>query len=305
MGEAAQGEALRPDSPALAAFERHRGYLRHVAYRMLGSLADAEDVLQDAYLRWHHADREAVRNEKGYLSSVVTRLCLDHLGSARVRREQYVGAWLPEPLIDSADDADGPDASVEFGYALMLALERLSPLERAAFLLHDIFDMSFTEVARSIGRDEAACRQLALRARRHVRESRPRFPVPAAEGRAIAEAYFRASRDGDIASLESLLAEHAVMVHDGGGRKPAALNPIRGRDRVLRFKQGIARKQGRTPSRLLHLGPVDGLPGLVTMEHGETLQATALVIEEGRIVAIYVIRNPDKLAHIDMPGARA
>jgi RNA polymerase sigma-70 factor (ECF subfamily) len=260
---------------------------------MLGSVADAEDVVQDAFLRWIHADRDAVREPEAYLRRVVTRLCLDHLKSARRRRETYVGPWLPEPVVEAAQD-EVDDVTLP----LMMALERLSPLERAAFLLHDVFGVGFDEVALTIGREPATCRQLASRARTHVRAARPRFQMPKERGLEIAAAFFAASRRGDMGQLRSLLAADVAVYADGGGKTPAALRPIVGRDDVMRFQASLARVFASQMSRLVRYGLINGLPGFVTVEQGSTLQTTALQIEDGKVVAIYVMRNPDKLRHL-------
>ncbi len=285
------------------AFEAHRGYLAGLAYRMLGSVADAQDVVQDAYLRWHSADVASVQAPRAYLSQIVTRLCLDYLKSARHRRETYVGPWLPEPLLDDPRlvTEAAPDVASDVSVALMLALERLSPLERAAFILRDIFDVGFDEIARTLDRDEAACRQLVARARAHVRENRPRYPVAEDEGSRITEAFFAASREGDLAGLRALLAENVVLHTDGGGRKPSARRIVEGDDHVSRFFAGIAGKAKRAGRRLtvwkrpLH---INGLPGFVSVEADGTLQTTALEIVDERITAVYVMRNPEKLTHI-------
>jgi RNA polymerase sigma-70 factor (ECF subfamily) len=282
-----------PDKDAAASFSPLRSRLNRIAYRMLGSVAEAEDVVQDAYLRWHQADRSQVREPAAFLVRTVTRLCLDVLKSARVQREQYIGPWLPEPVIDAAeDDSDG------ITLTLMMALERLSPLERAAFLLHDVFGVDFHEIAQAIGRDSAACRQLASRARSHVRDARPRYPVLPERGKEIAAAFFAASRNGDMQALKSLLAGDVVAYTDGGGKLPSALKPIYGQDRVARFFVGMARKPWHQSSPVLEECTIDGLPGFVTVER-EALQTTSLAIEDDRIAAIYIVRNPDKLRHID------
>ena len=209
-----------------ADFEPLRRHLMALAYRLVGSLAEAEDLVQEAYLRWHDTDRSAILNVRAYLSKVLVRLCLDHLKTARVRRENYVGEWLPEPVLDdnalTAETAS--EMADDLSVGLMLALERLSPLERAAFLLHDVFDFDFAEVAQTVGTSEAACRQLAARARAHVRESRPRFRVSQEDGARIVEAFLNATRTGDVQTLTRLLAEDAVLRSDGGGKKPAALH---------------------------------------------------------------------------------
>ena len=223
--------------PALS-FEPHRRRLLGLAYRMLGSLAEAEDAVQDAYLRWHAVDRDEVKDSRAFLTTATTRICLDVLRSARARREEYVGPWLPEPVVDPR--ALAPDAQTELAedlsIALLLALDRLSPLERAAFLLHDVFDCSFSEVASALGRSEAACRQLATRARTHVREARPRDESVARDRgddattkhEELVVAFVDASRSGDLDALMSMLAEDARLVADGGGKVQAALNVIEG-----------------------------------------------------------------------------
>jgi RNA polymerase sigma-70 factor (ECF subfamily) len=278
---------------AAASFAPLRPRLLRLAYRMLGSLADAEDVVQDAYLRWHRADRAAVRDAAAYLVRTVTRLCLDAMKSARARRESYVGDWLPEPLVVEPDDG-GDDLTL----TLMLALERLSPLERAAFLLHDVFGQSFDQVAAALDRDAASCRQLAVRARAHVREARPRFPVSDARGEEIANAFFEASRSGDLDALQAMLAADVVLTSDGGGKRLATLNAIRGLAKVTRLFGGLARKIAPGGSQLLALRRIDGLPGFVSREPDGLLQTTALQIEGERITAIYVMRNPDKLGRL-------
>jgi RNA polymerase sigma-70 factor (ECF subfamily) len=275
------------------AFEALRPRLRRLAHRMLGSAAEAEDIVQEAWLRWEGADQAAVRDPAGFLNRVVTRLCLDQLKSARARRETYIGPWLPEPVLEPvAEEAE------DLTTTLLLALERLTPLERAAFLLHDVFGQPFEAVAESIGRDPAACRQLASRARGHVRQARPRHPVAAAEGQAIAEAFRHASRHGDIAALRGLLAEGVILHADGGGKRPAPADILAGADLVARFFAGLAAKGYFDHEAPLHQGLVDGLPGFVTRERDGVPQTTALAIEEGRIVAIYVMRNPDKLGEV-------
>lgn len=237
--------------PDATEFERHRAHLTALAYRMLGSVAEAEDAVQDAFLRWHRTDRTGVAEPRAFLARVVTRLCLDRLKAARHRRETYVGPWLSEPLVEDPALAVPPpeDLARDVSVALMLALERLSPLERAAFLLHDGFDLGFDEIAAALGRSEAACRQLASRARANVQAARSRFAVDAAERTRLAAAFFAASRSGDAVALRDLLATEATLHTDGGGRRRAALNVIAGAGRIARFFAGLARK-GRNPTPL-------------------------------------------------------
>lgn len=277
----------------LADFQRERKRLARLAYRMLGSFSEAEDVVQDAWLKWEQV-AGGVDSPAAYLTRVVTRLCLDRLKSARARRETYIGPWLPDPLVGSAD----PDEVVadDITVTLMLAMERLSPLERAAFLLHDVFEIALSDVATTLGREPAAVRQLASRARKHVRAARPRFSVEAAEADRITQAFFVAARDGDTATLASLLARSVEIHSDGGGKVLAFRNVIRGVDRVLRLFAGLRRKNAPT-ARLLRTAQIDGLPGYISVDRG-IVQTTALEIRDGKITAIYIVRNPDKLQHL-------
>ncbi|QNA85594.1 sigma-70 family RNA polymerase sigma factor [Sphingomonas sp. So64.6b] len=275
-------------------FEAQRPRLLRLAYRMLGSVGEAEDVVQDAWLRWRRFDG-VVDHPAAFLSRIVTRLCLDVMKSARVRRETYVGEWLPEPLFDPAEENEPAD---DLTMTLMLALERLSPLERAAFLLHDVFGVALNDVATTLDRDAGAVRQLAVRARKHVHDARPRFPVDQQEADRIAEAFFTASRSGDTKALQALLADNVVLHSDGGGRVLAFRNPIIGIDRMLRLFAGLYRKFGEQGMVMIRPVWIDGLPGYVSSERGEILQTTALAIENGRIAGIYVMRNPDKLKHV-------
>ena len=275
-------------------FETQRPRLVRLAYRMLGSLAEAEDVVQDAWLRWQDVDHAKVESVPAFLSRIVTRLCLDVMKSARMRRESYVGSWLPEPVIE---EDDGPDED-NLTLTLMLALERLSPLERAAFLLHDVFGVALNEVATTIERDPAAVRQLAARARQHVQDARPRYTVAQDEGSRIAEAFFTASRSGDIDGLRTLLAQNVVVTSDGGGKVHAFLNPIVGLNAVLRLYEGLTRKLGITDGGFYKPVRIDGLPGYVSYERDNVFQTTAFEIEDGKIVTVYITRNPDKLQHV-------
>jgi RNA polymerase sigma-70 factor, ECF subfamily len=283
---------MSDQSPA-ASFDPLRPQMIRIAYRMLGSVADAEDVVQDAFLRWLDVDRDAVREPEAYLRRVVTHLCLDRLKSARYRRETYVGPWLPEPVVEPAQD-EIDDVTLP----LMMALERLSPLERAAFLLHDVFDVGFDEIAQTIGREPATCRQLASRARTHIRDARPRFHVPKERRLEIAAAFFAASRGGEMEQLRSLLAADVTIYADGGGKTPAATQPIVGLENVIQLIASLAPIFAEKMSRILRFAFINGLPGFVTIEADDILQTTALQIEDGRIIAIYVVRNQDKLRHL-------
>jgi len=287
-----------------ATFDPHRRRLLGLAYRMLGSMAEAEDAVQDAYLRWHAADRASIAEPRAFLMTTTTRLCLDVLKSARITREAYVGPWLPEPVADTQSLA--PDAQTELAedlsVALLLALERLSPLERAAFLLHDVFDYSFSDIASALERSEAACRQLATRARTHVRESRPRGVVPNTErddGRhtELLSAFMQASRSGDMDTLMRLLSSDARLVADGGGKVTSALNVIEGAKRVAAFMSGVVRK-GWNDRFEVRPARLNGLPGLLLFGPDGLVQTTAFEFDGDVIRAIYVVRNPDKLERL-------
>jgi RNA polymerase sigma-70 factor (ECF subfamily) len=270
-----------------------------LAYRMLGSRAEAEDVVQDAYLRWHAIDHAAIEEPRGYLNTIVTRLCLYRLKSAQAQREVYVGQWLPEPVVDETFDADSAsDLAHDLSVALMRTLDRLSPLERAAFLLHDVFEFGFAEIAATLDRSEVACRQLAARAREHIRAGRPRFPASREEGHRLAAAFRKAAESGDLQALTQLLAGDAVLYSDGGGKRPAAFNPIYGADKILRFLAGVLRKSLSLPEAQVRPATVNGLAGFVIRESDGSMNTMAFEHCNGRITAIYVVRNPDKLRSV-------
>jgi RNA polymerase sigma-70 factor, ECF subfamily len=285
---------------AAASFEPHRRHLLGLAYRMLGSLAEAEDAVQEAYLRWHRADRAGVANPRAFLARIVTRLCLDQLKSARARRESYVGPWLPEPVLDvdylSAETMS--DYANDLSIALMLTLERLTPLERAAFLLHDVFDVGFDEIAAALGRNEAACRQLAARGRAHVRSGRPRFHPSEADNALLLAAFRHAIESGDASGLAAHLAQDAVLLSDGGGKRPAALVPVRGLDNIVRLFAAIGRNRSVGEFRF-RAATINGMPGFVIAEPGGGVQTAALEIADDRITGIYIVRNPDKLGRVE------
>ena len=274
----------------------HRGRLLGLAYRMLGSRSDAEDVVQDAYLRF--AGAQGVHNPEAFLVTVVTRLCLDRLKSAKAQREIYVGPWLPEPVFDAeglAADA-ATELADDLSFALLLALDRLSPLERAAFLLHDVFDMPFADVAAMLERTEVSCRQLATRARRAVREARPAPAAPPDRHARLLSAFGEAVASGDVSRLAGLLRADAIAVTDGGGRKTAALNPIIGADKIARFFIALA---GKNIGRDIRIEPamINGSVGALLYMDGEIDHTISMAIDGDRIAAIYIVRNPDKLRH--------
>ncbi len=292
-------------------FEPYRRRLLGLAYRMLGSMANAEDAVQETYLRWHGAERGEVSDPRSFLMTTTARICLDMLTSARARREEYVGPWLPEPVVDTASLA--PDRQTELAedlsIALLLTLDRLSPLERAAFILHDVFDFSFNEVAAALERSGAACRQLAARARAHVRVGRPRGatapPAPSGEIDArharLMSAFMAATQSGDLNALTELLASDVRIVTDGGGRVPAALEVIDGAHHAARFLVGVTRKRPGAWWRddfTLRFATLNGLPGIIVDAPEGPVQTAAFQIEGEVIRALYVVRNSEKLRHL-------
>jgi RNA polymerase sigma-70 factor, ECF subfamily len=286
----------------LSGFEPHRAHLLAVAYRFLGSVSDAEDIVQETYLRWVAADRATVRDSRAFLSRITARLCLDHLKSARVRRESYVGPWLPEPLVETVGGTTAPHADAtgfadDVSIALMLALERLSPLERAAFILHDTFGQSFDEVAAALDRPAATCRQLAARARSHLRADQARFKPSAADGERFVQAFQSAARSGDLAGLTRLLASDAVMHSDSGGKVRAARRLILGADRIARFFGTLIPKKGPPIAQRFIL--INGMPGILLRDSRGVLETLAFEIHDGAITALYQTRNPDKLRHLE------
>jgi len=279
----------------------HRGRLLGLAYRMLGSRSDAEDVVQDAYLRF--AGAQDVHNAEAFLVTVVTRLCLDRLKSARAQREVYVGPWLPEPVFDaeglSADTAT--ELADDLSFALLLALDRLSPMERAAFLLHDVFDTPFSEIAAMLDRTEASCRQLASRARRAVRDERPPPAATPDSHARLLQAFGEAVASGNVARLAELLRADAVALTDGGGRKTAARNPIVGAEKIARFFIGLAAKNAGHDIRI-EPAMINGAFGALLYLDGELDHTMSMAISGEKIAAIYIVRNPDKLRHLPAAG---
>ena len=281
------------------AFELHRGRLLGLAYRMLGSRVDAEDAVQDAWLRWSATQRLDIDNAEAFLVRIVTRLCLDRLKSARSKREVYVGPWLPEPVVDAEalSSHAATELAEDLSFALLLALDRLSPLERAAFLLHDVFDVPYASVASALGRSEDACRKLASRARLAIKRNAPVPSAPDDEHARLLAAFVEAAESGDISRIECLLTEDAVALSDGGGRVLAALNPIRGADRVARFISGVVRKQIEAGVTLrVENASINGRPGLLVWADDQLVQAVAIDVDDERIATLYMVLNPDKLA---------
>ena len=284
-----------------AEFDRLRPYLLRVAYSHLGSLSEAEDLVQEAWLRLARADRAEIRDLRAWLTTVVSRLALDALTSARARRERYVGPWLPEPLVqdvdESADPAHRTDLDEDVSMAMLIVLESLSPAERSAFLLHDVFGYAFEEVGRIVGRTPAATRKLAARARAAVEARRPRYPARAEEQRKIVEAFLGAAQDGDLASLMELLDPSVTFRSDGGGLVPAARTVFAGAERVARIFTAMSGHYGERYSGSLIT--VNGAPG-VLLEIGRDPSVIAVTIDGGRITSLDVMRNPDKLTTLKL-----
>lgn len=285
------------DARRTEAFEANRARLHRLAYRMLGSVSEAEDAVQDAWLRWARAGA-AAEDPTAWLVRTTTRLCLDRLRAAKAQRAAYRGPWLPEPLIEPLADDDPVEAAEEVSIAFLLALERLSPLERAVFLLHDVFDQDYAQVAEALGRRESAVRQLASRAREHVQKARPRFAVDQARAVRLAQAFVAASATADVAGLSALLAEDAILVSDGGGKRKAALRVLAGRDDIVQFYRALHWRGAFAEAGEVQAVRVNGAPGLL-LRFPDGPAVVALEPDaEGRIAAIYMIRNPEKLQHV-------
>ena len=286
------------------AYEDLRPLLFSIAYRMIGSVAEAEDIVQETFLRYHRALAEGeseIESPKAYLSAVTTRLAIDHLNSARVRKESYIGEWLPEPLLtdDNAPDAarHAEDAD-SLSMAFLLLLERLSPVERAVFLLHDVFDYGYDEVAGIVGKNEDNCRQLAVRARRHVDAHKPRFEASQRKREELADRFFDAVGEGDMDGLVELLAADVVVYGDGGGTSPSWRNPIFGRDRVLRLLLGLGRHWSEYGIRMRRT-EVNGQPGAMVLDpDGRLMYVMTVDVTDDLVQNVRSIINPDKLRHL-------
>jgi RNA polymerase sigma-70 factor (ECF subfamily) len=289
------GGNREPGDDLAVRFEALRPQLTRVAYGILGSVAEAEDVVQEAWLRLGRTDPAAIDDLRAWLTTVTGRLALDALGSARRRRESYVGEWLPEPLVEEYDAEENPTLDDSVSTALLVVLERLSPAERTAFLLHDVFDLPYEKVAAAVGRSPAAVRQLASRARAHVEQGKPRFPADSDEEARIVAAFATAWQEGDHQALLGLLDPDAIMRSDGGGRVPSAGKPLLGSERIARalvaFVRSAERRQEEPRARFAR---VNGATGLVIHDRYST-SVVSLTIDGGRIAAVDIVRNPEKL----------
>ncbi|MGY1725701.1 RNA polymerase sigma-70 factor [Geodermatophilus sp. SYSU D01062] len=280
-------------------FVAHRGLLFTVAYEMLGSAADADDVVQETWLRWAEADRAAVRDPRAYLVRIVTRQALNRLRTVARRREDYVGEWLPEPLLTSPDVAEDVELAESVSIAMLTVLETLSPTERAVLVLHEVFDVPYDEIAEAVGRSAAAVRQIAHRAREHVAARRPRTTVSRAEQQRVVDRFLAALTAGDLQGLMDVLAPDVVAVADGGGLAPAVLRPIVGRERLAR---ALSRFADLVPDVEITTPLVNGAVALRIDPGGEFDTAITVVVEDGRISRVYAMRNPHKLGRLDEPA---
>ncbi|AGU52406.1 RNA polymerase sigma-70 factor, ECF family [Variovorax paradoxus B4] len=285
------------DDPTLA-FNSRRRRLQGIAYRMLGSVAEAEEVVQDAWLRWHEADKAAFDSAEAWLVTVVTRLSIDRLRAAKVQREHYIGPWMPEPTL--TDGPDTPEQLLEradnISVAFLAVLERLAPEARAAFLLREVFDADYDEVARTLGKTEAACRQLVHRAKAQVQEARPRFQVPRETHQRLLRAFADAAARGSLQDLKALMAEDVELIGDGGGKVQTFSKMLRGSQRLAQLYFALWRRMGA--SVRMELAEINGEPGLLRFIDGQLESAQTFEIEGERIVRIRAQRNPDKLARI-------
>jgi RNA polymerase sigma-70 factor, ECF subfamily len=278
-------------------FDRYRPLLFSVAYRMLGSVMDAEDIVQEAFVRWQGASEGEMRSPRAYLSAVVTRLSIDQLRSARVRREEYVGPWLPEPLPEEPDIADTAALNESLSMAFLVLLESLTPTERAVFLLREVFDYDYGEISHLVGKSEANCRQIARRARGYIAAQRPRFERSPEQEERLTESFLEACMDGDMEGLLGLLAEDIILWSDGGGKVRAALNPIRGSDKIARFFMGILGKA--PPGLVVRQTKVNGQPGIIGYyADGQPQSVTTFDIADECIRAIHILVNPEKLGNV-------
>ena len=284
-------------SRSLESFEEHRALLFTVAHEILGSVADAEDVLQESWLRWDGADRSDVRDPRAYLVRVVTRQALNRLRTVKRQRETYVGPWLPEPLATTHDVAEDAELADSVSLAMLVVLETLSPLERAVFVLREVFGFEYDEIAEATGRSSDAVRQTASRARRHVEARRPRVPEPP-DARLVAERFLSAAATGDVKALLEVMSPEVVLVSDGGGVMKAALRPITGADKVGRFLAAVVPKGAEVDMRWT---VANGQPSVLLYVDGELDSWGSLSVADGRVREIYLVRNPEKLRHLGEP----
>ncbi|MGB7894250.1 MAG: RNA polymerase sigma-70 factor [Microcoleus sp.] len=279
-------------------FNDHRPLLFSIAYRMLGTVTDAEDMVQETFLRWQQTASETVRSAKTYLATIITRLCIDHLRSARVQREQYVGTWLPEPMLtqQSENSTDLMELADSLSIAFLTVMERLSPIERAVFLLRDVFEYDYDEIGQMIGKSPTNCRQILRRAKQHLADQRPRFPVSRPQQKQITAQFLDASTKGDLQDLLLLLAKDVKFCSDGGGKVVSVLKPIHGAVKVARMLLAIRRKW--LLNSVSHLADINGQPGMIQYLDGHIHSVMTFEIVDGCIQSIYSVRNPEKLERL-------
>ena len=294
---------ILPSEPEIAVrletFDQYRSLLLSIAYRMLGSVADAEDMLQETFIRWQQAPEQEIRSPRAFLITIISRLCINYLQSARAQREQYVGQWLPEPIVTApgSDPLESIRLDESLSIAFLLMLERLTPVERAVFVLREVFEYEYSELATVLGESEANCRQILHRARQHVTAMRPRFKASQRQKSELLEGFLQATKSGDLEGLVALLADDVVLHSDGGGKAVGAPNLIRGAKNVARGALGSLQKL--MPKNLVfRLAQVNGEPGIVSYLEGKPYSVLTLVAGEGQIQTIYVLTNPEKLAHV-------
>jgi RNA polymerase sigma-70 factor (ECF subfamily) len=283
----------------LATFDQYRSLLFSIAYRMLGTVADAEDMLQETFIRWQQASHDEIRSPRAFLVTIISRLCITQLQSARSRREEYVGQWLPEPLVTDPgrDPLNIMHVDESLSMAFLVLLERLTPVERAVFLLHEIFEYEYPEISTVLGQTEANCRQILHRARKHVNAMRPRFKASSKKQNELLERFLQAASSGDMDGLLILLSKDVVLHSDGGGKAIAVPNVIEGADKVARGVFGALKKL--VPKDVVRLQvEINGGPGLVSYLNGKPFSVVSLDAGEDRIRAIYIVTNPEKLAHL-------
>ncbi len=280
----------------LAHFEEHRRFLFSIAYRMLGSVVDAEDMVQETFLRWRQASDQEVASPRAYLATIITRLCINHLNSARAKREEYVGVWLPEPLItaQSLDTVAESRMAESLSMAFLILLESLSPVERAVLLLRDVFDYDYAEIAGILGKSEANCRQILRRARQSLTRRRARFDTSPKQQERLMHKFTCAAAAGDMEGLLALLAEDITFWSDGGGKAAATMRPVHGRERVARLIVGALRKLA-PPERVARLLEVNGQPGIINYVNQRPQSVVILDTIDDQVQTIYVITNPEKL----------
>jgi RNA polymerase sigma-70 factor (ECF subfamily) len=296
-------EALSQDR--LNLFNEYRGLLFSIAYRMLGSVADAEDMVQETFIRWQRASGTEIHSPRAFLVTIISRLCINHLQSARVQREEYFGQWLPEPIVTgpAADPSATSQIDDSLSMAFLVLLERLTPVERAVFLLREVFEYEYSQIAPILGQSETNCRQILSRARQHLTESRPRFDPSLQQREKLLQQFLEASSRGDMEGLLALLSREIVLYSDGGGKTVAVPNPIYGRENVVRFVLRAPRKL--VPKNLVRrMAQINGQPGIVAYLEGRPYSVFTLDITDGQIRNIYIVTNPEKLAHLPpLPAA--